>query len=57
MTSKERKQLELVQVRLSQAQSFLTGQDKSWGMALERMTDAADLVDEMLEAKPREKKA
>jgi len=53
MTTKERQHLEHIKIRLKQATAFLTGQDKSWGMALERMTDAADEVDAMLDAKPR----
>jgi hypothetical protein len=55
MTTKERDQLEVIVTHLIQAQ-IAVGKDKSWGLALERMADAADAIHELLDAKPRAKK-
>jgi len=55
MTTKEREQLEVIVTHLVQGQ-IAVGKDKSWGLALERMANAADAIHALLDAKPRAKK-
>lgn len=55
MTSKERKQLEQVATLVAAAQDFLMTSPINRGPALSSVLVAKDIVDELLETKPRKR--